>query len=299
MGWSTHRPIGLIYYAPQHAYRGYTLTTNVRGGCYANLIDMEGSVCHRWYSHEGIGYAYLLANGHLLLRTAPPAEAGGAEGIGGSSGALLELDWESNVIWEYHNPMLHHDYERLPNGNTLLLLFELLSPDLTAQVKGGRAGEEDPERMFGDLVQEITPQGEVVYQWHSWEHLSLDEDVICPLEDRREWTHGNSLNVTPDGDLLVSFRRTSVVGIVERSSGEFRWKWGPGEITTSTIQPTWIAGASSYSTTGSTGPGPAILGSSRWTQIPTRSIGITGVGLQFPSTARQSVAPSACLTAIL
>lgn len=185
MGWSTHHPIGLIYYAPQHTYRGYTLTTNVRGGGYANLIDMEGRVCHRWYSSEGIGYAYLLDNAHLLLRTDPPEDAGGAESIGGSSGALLELDWESNVVWEHRNPMLHHDFERLPNGNTLLLLFELLSPELTAQIKGGMAGDEDPERMFGDLVQEeITPQGEVVYQWRSWEHLDLDADVICPLEDR-------------------------------------------------------------------------------------------------------------------
>ena len=28
----------------------------------------------------------------------------------------------------------------------------------------------------------------------------------------------------------MSFRRTSVVGIVDRASGDFRWKWGPGEI---------------------------------------------------------------------
>ena len=87
-----------------------------------------------------------------------PEDAGGAESIGGSSRALLELDWESNVVWEHRNPMLHHDFERLPNGNTLLLLFELLSPELTAQIKGGMAGDEDPERMFGDLVQEMPPR---------------------------------------------------------------------------------------------------------------------------------------------
>ena len=32
MGWSNHHPTGLIYYAPQHCYRGYTLTANSRGG---------------------------------------------------------------------------------------------------------------------------------------------------------------------------------------------------------------------------------------------------------------------------
>ena len=50
------------------------------------------------------------------------------------------------------------------------------------------------------------------------------------MEARREWTHGNALNVTPEGDLLVSYRLTSTVGIVDKASGEFRWKWGPGEV---------------------------------------------------------------------
>jgi len=238
MGWSTHHPVGLIYYAPQHCYRGYTLTTNNRG-FHATLIDMEGRVCHRWHSDEGIGYACLLPNGHLLLRTNPPDDAGGAEKIGGSSGALLELDWESNVVWEHRDKMIHHDYERLPNGNTLVLLFHLLSAELTAQIRGGRPSDDDPEQMFGDKIQEITPDGAVVYEWRSWEHLSVEEDVICPLEDRVEWTHGNSLNVTPEGDLIVSYRRTSVVGIVDKASGDFKWKWGPGEIDHQ-HHPTWL-----------------------------------------------------------
>ena len=238
MGWSTHHPNGLIYSSPQQCYRGYTLTTNNRG-FYANLLDMEGRICHRWHSPEGIGYAYLLPYGNLLLRTNPPEEAGGAEKIGGSSGAILELDWDSNVVWDYHNPYIHHDYERLVNGNTLVLLFELLSPELTASIQGGFRSDDDPEQMFGDVVQEITPQGEVVYEWKAWERLSPEEDPICPLEDRREWTHGNSLKVTPDGDLIVSYRRTNTVGIVDKASGDFKWKWGPGEIAHQ-HHPTWL-----------------------------------------------------------
>ena len=93
----------------------------------------------------------------------PPADAGGAEKIGGSSATILELDWDSNVVWEYRNPFVHHDFERLPNGNTLVLLFENLSPDLTSRIRGGMTGDSDPECMFGDQVQEIAPDGSVVY----------------------------------------------------------------------------------------------------------------------------------------
>ena len=73
MGWSTHHNAsGLSYYAPQHAYRGYTLVANVSGHD-ARLSDMEDLVCHAWHSNKGIGYSYLLPNGNLLLRTGPAA----------------------------------------------------------------------------------------------------------------------------------------------------------------------------------------------------------------------------------
>ena len=45
MGWSSHYANGLIYYAPQHSYRGYTLLTTTVGK-QSHLIDMEGRICH-------------------------------------------------------------------------------------------------------------------------------------------------------------------------------------------------------------------------------------------------------------
>ena len=239
MGWSNHHPNGLIHHSPQDAYRGYTLITNVSGHD-TLLIDMEGRVCHAWHSDEGIGYAYLLPNGNLLLRTGPAAEEVSFLSrperellpIGGRTvaGAILELDWDSNVVWEYRYPLLHHDFERLPNGNTLVLTWELMPDELTRQVKGGHESGHGGAGMLGDTVREVTPAGEVVYEWNSWEYLDVEEDRICFLEGRAEWTHQNTLNVTPEGDLVVSFRQTDTVGIVDRASGDFRWKWGRGNI---------------------------------------------------------------------
>ncbi len=126
MGWSVHHPQGLIYHAAQQCYQDYALIANAMGQ-HAYLIDMEGRICHRWHSEEGIDYAYLLANGNLLLRAHAPQDPGVVGRLGGSSAALLELDWESNVGWEYRNLRLHHDFEWLPNGNTLVLLWEPIS----------------------------------------------------------------------------------------------------------------------------------------------------------------------------
>ena len=230
MGWSTHHPDGLIYYAPQQSYRGYTLITNLRGND-AYLLDMEGRACHRWHLEEGISYGYLLSNGNLLMKTNPPAASQGRlRGARTAGGAVMELDWDCNPVWTYRDPMVHHDFQRLPNGNTLVLLFEAMPSDLAAQVKGGISEEDFAEPMLGDAVHEVTPAGNIVDSWRSWEHLNVDQDVICFLEDRYEWTHQNSLKITSNGSLLVSFRQTSTVGIVDRATGGFSWKWGPGEI---------------------------------------------------------------------
>ena len=229
MGWSLHHPHGLIYHAPQYCHRGYTLFANLRGHD-ANLIDMEGRICHRWHWPGGINYANLLPNGNLLFLSLAPDEKGPMTGLGGHSAGLVELDWDGNLVWELENPWLHHDFQRLANGNTLALMWEEMSSDTTFRVKGGFTTADDPVQMLGDVVREFSPSGEVVHEWRAWEHLDFDEDVICPLEGRREWTHGNSINVTADGNYLISFRQTSTVGIADRDSGRFIWKWGPGEV---------------------------------------------------------------------
>lgn len=132
MGWSSHHPVGLIYSVPQHSYRGYTLFTPNGGNC-TYLIDMDCRICHRWTFSDGIGYSYLLPTGNLLLRTGG-ARAGGQPVMpGAGAGAIVELDWDSNLVWEYRDPMLHHDFERLPNGNTLVLLFEPLPEELASK----------------------------------------------------------------------------------------------------------------------------------------------------------------------
>ena len=227
MSWIRNRPVGLVYADPAAACPGYTLFASVRGG-HATLLDLDGRIVHRWHCAEGSQYAHLLQNGHLLLRTLPPKEAGGLESIGGSSGALIELDWDGNVVWRYDEPALHHDYQRLPNGNTLILVWEKLPQEVHDRVRGGHPHEEDPERMWGDVVREVTPTGQLAWEWRSWEHLDFEADLICPLESRKEWTHGNSIQQLGDEELLISFRLTDTVGIFRRDSGEFRWKWGPG-----------------------------------------------------------------------
>ena len=148
MGWSRYHPFGLIHHDPAPAFPGYTLvipnggldnTSDDEIDRYAMLIDMEGRVCHRWESERGLKHGYLLPNGNLLARTRAPLPLEGSSVIGGTSAAIVELDWESNVVWSFEDRMIHHDFERLPNGNTLVLLWGQIPEDTASQVAGGYA----------------------------------------------------------------------------------------------------------------------------------------------------------------
>ena len=227
MAWTRNRPIGLTHRDAAAAFGGYTLFATARGH-HALLLDEVGRIVHSWFHPEGIQHLRMLENGNLLVHTLPPEDAEGTELIGGSAAALVELDWESRVVWEYRDRFLHHDFQRLPNGNHLVIAWDKLPADRKARILGGHAHEDDPQWMWADVIKEITPDGRVQSEWRSWDHLSPDDHRICPLESHKEWSHCNSLEITPAGEWLLSFRLTSTLALVDPASGAVKWTWGSG-----------------------------------------------------------------------
>jgi hypothetical protein len=227
--WIRNRPLGLVHRDKRKSFGGYTLYSPVRGH-HADLLDAEGRIVHQWRHPEGLQHVRWLANGNLLAQTLPPADAEGAEKIGGSAGSIVELDPDSNVVWEHRDIYMHHDYQRLEDGTTLYIRWEKLPGDVAARVQGGQPGKDDPEWMWGDVIVQVDSEGRALRTWRSWEHLSTDHHVKCPLESRKEWTHCNSLELAPDGNWLLSFRLTDTVVIVDRSTGDVRWRWGAGHL---------------------------------------------------------------------
>ncbi len=219
---TSYRPTGLIRYDSSGAYRGYTLFSP-NGGDDAYLVDMGGNFVHRWHYPGGIAYGFLLDDGNLLFRDLG-ANPPGADHI-------RELDWDGRLVWEHHDPSLRR-HNRLPNGNNLFLLQrDRISAELTGRVRGGFTTAGDPERMLGDQVVEVAPDGTEVSVWNSADHLDPETDVICPLERRDAWGSANDLTASPDGStFLISFRILDTVALVDRSTGQFTWKWGPGNI---------------------------------------------------------------------
>lgn len=225
MTWTRERPLGLVYRDAAKSFDGYTLYCSVTGK-HATLLDPMGQVVHRWHQHEGIQHAHLLEDGHLLIQTGPFKYADGRENMGGNAGAMMELDWDSKVVWAYRNPAQHHAYERLPNGNHIVLCWHPVPESYRRQVLGGHPHPKDGDVMWGDVIIEIDRSGREQKRWNSWEHFDFDKDRICPLESQKEWGHANSLMTTPKGEWLVSFRGTSQVVTIDAQTGAITWRYG-------------------------------------------------------------------------
>ena len=101
-------------------------------------------------------------------------------------------------------------------------------PPVAQKVVGGLTGTEHDGEMFGDDLVGMTTDGEVIWDWRSWEHLHPEADAIAHAgEHRSEWTHGNTVAEMPNGNFLVSFRNISTVAVVDRTTGVIVWKLGP------------------------------------------------------------------------
>ena len=192
------------------SYKGYTLVF-ANSGKFAALLDMEGRVCHRWEYQEGLTYAVLLPNGNLLGRTPLPPDFEPTRGLGGSGGSIVELDWDGVKVWEHRDPFMHHDYERSLTGSTYYLLWEEMPADCRRVCAAVTGRLKTQCSCLATLYVRSAMDGETANEWRVWENLSIESQVICPLEGRREWTHANSIHVTKSGDFLLSFRSTSSV----------------------------------------------------------------------------------------
>ena len=121
------RTVGILTHEPE-AQEGYTLFAPLNSYT-TYLIDNDGRVVNQWESDllPGVS-AYLLEDGSLL-RT---GQAGGnADFVAGGQGGQIErYNWNGTLEWsfrysEFGQYKAHHDIQPMPNGNVLILAWEM------------------------------------------------------------------------------------------------------------------------------------------------------------------------------
>ncbi len=219
---------GVTFYSPSESHFGFTLISPYSSKS-VWLINMQGKVVKEWKTDYLPGTeGRIISNGNLLF--AGRDEKSPLAKLEGSGGILQEINSEGKVVWEYKDPYMHHRFHRLDNGNTLVLKWIEVPPEIARKVKGGFEKEGSSNKMWGDAVCEIDPDGKVVWEWKAHDHLDPEKDVICPLCSRDEWTHATCVEALDNERILVNFMRINQVAIIDKKSGNIDWKWGSEEV---------------------------------------------------------------------
>jgi hypothetical protein len=223
------RGVGLRGHDPERAFAGFTLFSPLpSSNKTVYLIDMQGNVVHTWQTPYPPGQSgYLTDRGTLFYNGQIPnkSHVGRAPYRGGSA---LEMTWDGRILWEVKHPDHNHDGIRLRNGNVMLICQKPLPNEIAVRVRGGRLGTEyDNGKMDAPYLVEMTTDGKIVWEWHSWEHLDPEGDPITAIQDDRDvWTVGNGVSEMPDDNILLSFRDISTVVMINRQTGAIYWKLG-------------------------------------------------------------------------
>jgi hypothetical protein len=175
------------------------------------LIDNDGLVVHAWPGEFVGSSPYLQDDGSLLQIARDPSAVGFTSG--GVGGYVEELDWNAEVTWRWHfaseEAINHHDIEPLPNGNILVIGWELRTQQ--ESLRAGRRPELTPKQgLWPDFLLEIEPtppnDAHVVWEWHAWDHLIQDWDSEAPNHGKPSEhpgridlnAHGGAAAIGPD-----------------------------------------------------------------------------------------------------
>jgi len=219
-------PKGVTLYKPQECWNGYTLVPYEPG--LILIIDMNGNVVHKW--DVGTERARLLKNGHIVVMQQNKAR---------------EYDWDGKLLWEYKVPIgpgkptgyptpgfIHHDIQRLSNGDTIFIYHDPVPDEYMKLVN-------DPRRksktIMGDCICEVNKKGEIVWQWHNYKYLDLNQYT---KEAPFDWTHTNTVAILPlnhwyneghqefkPSNILICPRHLDKILIIDKQTKDIVWTY--------------------------------------------------------------------------
>ena len=117
----------------------------------------------------------------------------------------------------------HHDFRLLDNGHALMICRDYQQLDLTDSIPDGGSNV----TVIGNHIQELDAEKNVVFEWRSWDHLTIADAVHENLYTGViDYAHINSVSLDFDGNILISCRNLSQCIKIDRETGEIIWRLG-------------------------------------------------------------------------
>ncbi|MBL7895427.1 MAG: aryl-sulfate sulfotransferase [Bacteroidia bacterium] len=201
---------GLTYYSNSGSTSGYLIDTNSTN---VKVWSFTGQ--------GGTGYSTHLMPGGVLWRSVSNS-AGNVLTGGGMTGRIQKWDYAGNKLWDYtyssSTYCLHHDHCPLPNGNVLVISY-----DVRTATDAYNAGATNSITVWSEKIMELQPVGTnsavVVWEWKVWDHLvqnlyptraNYATSIVnnpgkfnINYSLQKDWLHMNGIDYNPMLDQIV------------------------------------------------------------------------------------------------
>lgn len=235
---------------PGKVWDSYTVPSRMIGGP-THILDMEGNIIKQF---DCPGYpAKLLPDGSLLCNNLTIASLTIPE--------LRQVSPQGDILWSYRNffrnsAKQHHDYQLdgsnpvgyyVPGmemvgpseGGNMLVLSHIIHKRSEQDVRRGRLED--------DVIYEIDPSGNVLWEWHAKDHIDQMGFSESALKDiyknqlMKDWLHTNTASyIGPNRwydelhderfhpeNIIIASPRARWIAIIDKQSGDFVWRMGP------------------------------------------------------------------------
>ena len=238
---------GLTYYSNSGSSSGY-------------LIDTNSTVVKTYAFNVGTGYSTHYMPGGNFWRSCTNANS--LMG-GGMTGRIQKLDYNGAILWDYTyssaNYCIHHDHCPLPNGNVLVISYDVRNATDIAN-----AGcTTTLTTIWAEKILELQPVGangaNIVWQWNVWDHTVQNLDntktnyqssivnnpqlLNVNYQMKKDWMHMNGIDYNPVLDQIsvsshylnewyvidhstTTAEAASHVGGHAGKGGDFLYRWG-------------------------------------------------------------------------
>jgi len=208
------------------------------------LVDNCGELVHSWEGDRDYrpgNMVYLLENGDLLKCSRFFNSTSDAIWAGGGGELVELLDWDGNIKWSFRLndefDRLHHDIAPMPNGNVLMVAWELKNFEESLQA-GRDPAKMSQQKVWPDYILEYNPAlNSIVWEWHAWDHLIQDFDatkdnfgvvnehpelIDLNFDNQNghpDWIHSNAIDYNETLDqILLSIPHFDEIWIIDHST---------------------------------------------------------------------------------
>ncbi len=186
---------------------------------YGLVIDNTGRVVwYRKFPNNGPGLSFMAEpDGHYAARPTTPDPT--------DLDLWVEIDPIGNITRSLGcasglEPR-PHDLISQPDGSYWLMCDEVRTMDLTAY--GGFANA----HVTGTQVQHVAKDGTLLFAWSPFDHFAITDGQPADYTGPNvNWTHGNAVDLEPDGNLVASFRNLGEITKIDIATGAVMWRLG-------------------------------------------------------------------------